>query len=114
VPVSEAIGAILAGAFVKVVVHTGVDITKVSHHGRHIPEIVRTAIHERDGYTCVRPGCGGTAVLEIHHYKVDHARGGPVAYWNLCTVCRHCHHLLTHGGHRLEGGPGNWNWIPPP
>ena len=22
--------------------------------------------------------------------------------------------LLTHAGHRLEGGPGNWTWIPPP
>jgi hypothetical protein len=39
VPASEAIGAILAGAFVKIVLTDGVDITTVSHHGRHIPEV---------------------------------------------------------------------------
>ena len=37
VPVSEAIGAILAGAFVKVVAHDGVDVTRVAHHGRRVP-----------------------------------------------------------------------------
>lgn len=37
VPVHEAIGAILAGAFVKIVLRDGVDITKVAHHRRHIP-----------------------------------------------------------------------------
>jgi len=114
VPVSEVIGAIVAGAFVKVIAHNGTDVTRVTHHGRHIPAELSTAIFERDDYACVRPGCGATAVLEVHHYRLDHAKGGPVAYWNLCTVCRHCHHLLTHGGHRLEGGPGNWSWIPPP
>jgi hypothetical protein len=114
VPVSEAIGAILANAFVKIVAHDGTDITRVTHHGRHIPVELKTAILERDAYTCVRPGCGATSHLEVHHYKVDHARGGPAAYWNLCSVCPHDHDLLTQGGHRLEGGPGNWTWIPPP
>src|SRR5207248_8289534 len=114
VPVSEAIGAILTGAFVKIVAHDGVDVTAVSHHGRHIPEVLRTAILERDGYTCVRSGCGATSHLEIHHWRVQHAQGGPMAYWNAASVCPHCHYLLTHGGHRLEGGPGIWTWIPPP
>jgi len=114
VPVSEAIGAILAGAFVKVVAHDGVNISAVSHPGRHIPEVVRTAIHERDGYTCVRPGCGATTKLQIHHWVTDYGKQGPTAYWNLASVCPHDHDLLTHRGHRLEGGPGNWTWIPPP
>jgi hypothetical protein len=114
VTVSEAIGAILAGAFVKVVAHRGVDITRVVHHGRHIPAELKTAIFERDGYSCVRPGCGATSHLEVHHYKVEHARGGPMAYWNAASVCSHDHDLLTHASHRLEGGPGNWTWIPPP
>jgi hypothetical protein len=114
VPVSEAIGAILADAFVKIVAHDGVDISTVSHHGRHIPEVLRTAIHERDSYTCVRPGCGSTTKLQIHHWVVDYGKKGPTAYWNLASVCPHCHYLLTHAGHRLEGGPGNWTWIPPP
>jgi hypothetical protein len=114
VPISEAIGAILAGAFVKIVLHDGVDISKVSHHGRHIPEVLRTAIHERDGYTCVRPGCGATTKLQIHHWVVDYGKKGATAYWNLASACPHDHYLLTHGGHRLDGGPGNWTWIPPP
>jgi hypothetical protein len=114
VPVSEAIGAILAGAFVKIVAHDGIDVTTVVHHGRHIPEVLRTAIHERDAYTCVRPDCGATSHLEIHHWRVPHAKGGPIAMWNAASCCSHDHDLLTHGGHRLEGGPGNWTWIPPP
>jgi hypothetical protein len=114
VPLSEAIAAILGDAFVKIVLHDGVDITKVAHHGRHIPEVLRTAILERDGYTCVRPSCGATSRLEIHHWRVPHAQGGPMAYWNAASCCPHDHDLLTHGGHRLEGGPGSWTWIPPP
>jgi hypothetical protein len=114
VPVSEAIGAILAGAFVKVVLHDGVDISKVSHPGRHIPEVLRTAVHERDGYTCVRPGCGATTKLQIHHWVVEVHKHGVTALWNLASVCPHDHYLLTHAGHRLEGGPGNWSWTPPP
>jgi uncharacterized protein DUF222 len=114
VPVSEAIGAILADAFVKIVAHDGVDISLVSHHGRRIPAEVRTAVLERDSYTCVRPGCGATTRLQIHHWRVDYGKKGATAYWNLCAACPHDHHLLTHGGHRLEGGPGKWNWIPPP
>jgi hypothetical protein len=114
VPVSEAIGAILADAFVKILAHDGTDITTVCHHGRHIPEVLRTAIFERDGYTCVRPGCGATTRLQIHHWVLDYGKQGPTVYWNLASVCPHDHYLLTHGGHRLEGGPGNWTWIPPP
>ena len=113
-PVSEAIGAILADAFVKSVLFHGAEISKVFHHGRHIPEVLRTAIHERDGYTCVRPGCGATTRLQIHHWVVDFHKKGATAYWNLASVCPHDHHLLTHGGHRLEGGPGSWSWVPPP
>ena len=113
-PASEAIGAILANAFVKIVVHDGTDISTVAHHGRHIPEVLRTAIHERDAYTCVRPGCGATTKLQIHHWIIDYGKKGPTVYWNLASACPHCHYLLTHGGHRLEGGPGIWTWIPPP
>jgi hypothetical protein len=115
VPVEEAIGAILAGAFVKLLLRDGVDITGVSHQGRHIPVELRSAVVERDGYACVRPGCGATQHLQVHHWVIDYAKpGGATAYWNLATVCRHDHQLVTHGGHKLEGGPGKWNWIPPP
>jgi hypothetical protein len=114
VPVDAAIGEILAGAFVKVVVTDGVDVMKVAHVGRHIPAELKTAIFERDGYRCVRPGCSSGHRLEVHHYKVDFAKGGPTAYWNVGTTCDFDHDLITYGGHRLEGGPGDWKWIEPP
>jgi hypothetical protein len=114
VPVDDAIGAILAGAFTKIVLRDGVDVTKVKHIGRHIPAEIKTAVMERDGYMCVRPSCGATQHLEIHHYRVDYAKGGETAYWNLLTTCGHDHDLCTNDGYRFGGGPGNWTWIPPP
>ena len=114
VPVDVAIGEILAGAFVKVVLTDGVDVSKVAHVGRHIPAELRTAILERDGFCCVRPGCSSSHRLEIHHYKVDFAKGGATAYWNLGPLCSFDHDLVTYGGHRLAGGPGAWEWIEPP
>src|SRR5581483_10927783 len=114
VRVEEAIGAILEGAAVRIVVRDGVDITTVCSGGRHISLELKTAVFERDDYRCVRPGCGATQHLEMHHWRVDHAKGGPAAYWNLATLCSHDHDLITHGGHKLDGGPGKWSWIPPP
>ena len=112
VPVDDAIGAILAGAFIKIVLRDGVDVAKVKHVGRHIPAEVKTAIFERDGYACVV--CGASQCLEIHHYRVDFAKAGATEYWNLVLVCSHCHDLMTTKGFRLDGGPGGWKWIPPP
>jgi hypothetical protein len=106
VPVEEAIGAILGGAFVKVLLTDGIDVTRVAHPGRYRPAVLDTAVFERDRYMCVRPGCGATHRLEVHHYRVDHAKGGATAYWNLATLCRFDHDLVTHGGHRLDGGRG--------
>jgi len=114
VSVDEAIGAILAGAFVTVVVRDGVDITTVARPGRHRPAVLDAAVFERDDYRCVRPGCGATQHLEVHHWRVDYSKRGATAYWNLATLCGHDHDLVTHGGHKLAGGPGNWSWIPPP
>jgi len=114
VPVDVAIGAILAGAFVKVVLHDGVDVAKVKHVGRTIPGELKTAIVERDGARCVRPGCGSSHRLEVHHYVCDFAKGGATSYSNLATVCSFDHDLITYSGHRLSGGPGKWKWIEPP
>ncbi|MBA3653794.1 MAG: HNH endonuclease [Actinobacteria bacterium] len=113
-PVDVVIGAILAGAFVKVLATDGTDVSRVAHPGRYKPELLRTAINERDGWRCVRPGCGSSHRLEAHHYRVEVRDHGETAYWNLATLCRFCHRLVTNGGHRLEGGPGDWKWIEPP
>jgi hypothetical protein len=89
-------------------------VTRVAHPGRHRPAVLDTAVFERDRSMCVRPGCGATQRLQVHHSKIDYAKRGPTAYWNLATLCRHDHDLVTHGGHQLEGGPGKWSWVPPP
>jgi 5-methylcytosine-specific restriction endonuclease McrA len=114
VDVEEAIGAILADAFVTVLATDGVDVSTVARPGRHRPVVVDSAVFERDNYRCVRPGCGATQHLQVHHWRIDYRKQGPTAYWNLATLCRHDHDLVTRGGHKLEGGPGNWSWIPPP
>jgi hypothetical protein len=114
VPVEEAIGAILAGAAVTVLGRDGVDITTVCSGSRYLSDALKAAVFERDGYRCVRPGCGATKRLELHHYKVGFARGGATAYGNLASLCHHDHDLVSDCGHRLEGGPGRWSWIPPP
>ncbi|HZN13853.1 MAG TPA: HNH endonuclease signature motif containing protein [Acidimicrobiales bacterium] len=114
VPVDEASGAILAGAFTKVVLTDGTDVTKVIHVGRRIPVELKTAVTERDNHRCVRPGCSSAHRLEVHHYHVDFAKGGPTAYSNLATLCSFDHDLVTYGGHRLDGGPGAWEWVQPP
>jgi hypothetical protein len=114
IPIDDAIGAILGRAFIKVVLHDGVDISAVSHPGRRRPAVLESAIFERDEYRCVRSGCGSRQNLQVHHYRRDYAKQGPTAYWNLATLCRFDHDLVTYGGHRLEGGPGDWKWIEPP
>ena len=114
VPVEEAIGAILEGAAVTVLARDGVDVTTVCSGSRYVSDALKAAVFERDRYRCVRPGCGATKRLELHHYKVGFARGGATAYWNLASLCHHDHDLISDGGHRLEGEPGRWNWIPPP
>ncbi len=112
VPVDEAIGAILAGAFTKVVLVDGVDVTKVAHVGRHIPATLKTAVMERDGYACVH--CGSTTCLETHHYRIEFSKGGKTAYWNLVTLCSRCHDLVSTEGYVIAGGPGAWEWRAPP
>lgn len=114
IPVSTAIGAILAGAYVKVLATDGVDVTRVVHVGRELPEVVRTAIFERDNYLCVRPGCGSSHRLELHHYRSDFRDSRVSGYPEQATLCKADHDLVTHKGHRLAGGPGCWEWIPPP
>jgi hypothetical protein len=104
----------LAGdALLKALAVDGVDVLKVAHVGRSIPARVRTALEERDG-ECVVPGCHVRANLEIDHFRVDFADGGPTEMWNLARECAfHHHHQRTHKGFVLDGSPGDWTWIHP-
>lgn len=111
VPLSSA-RELLSDAVVDLVVRKGVAVASVTSLGRTIPRAVRIALMDRDP-TCVVPGCGATQHLEIDHWRVDFARGGPTELANLARICVHHHRLRTHRGWRLTGGPGAWRWTGP-
>jgi hypothetical protein len=102
----------MGDAITTLVVTNGVDVTTVCHLGRSIPRALRAAVVERDR-VCVVPGCDVTKGLEIDHWMVDFAAGGPATLANLARLCHHHHYLRTHGGFQLSGGPGRWRWEPP-
>jgi hypothetical protein len=112
VPVATA-RAQLPEAILKVLVTDGVDVLSVSHMGRTIRAHVRTAIEERDP-TCVVPGCEVAVGLEIDHWQTDFGDDGPTELANLARLCHLHHSMKTHRGFTLGGGPGKWQWDPPP
>ncbi len=71
-------------------------------HDRHIPEIVRREVMQRDNWSCRWRGCGWPhgfpaqdhRFLEAHH-RVHHAARGPNTPENLVTLCN-LHHDETH------------------
>jgi hypothetical protein len=103
---------VVGDAMGKLVISDGVDVTTVCHLGRTVPAHVETALEARDR-TCVVPGCDVALSLEIDHWQVPFARGGPTALWNLARLCRFHHQLKTYEGYELRGGPGHWQWVPP-
>jgi hypothetical protein len=104
--------SLMGDAITTLVVTNGVDVTTVCHLGRSIPRALRTAVVERDR-VCVVPGCDVSTGLEIDHWMVDFAAGGPAKLANLARLCHHHHYLRTHRGFQLSGGPGRWQWEPP-
>jgi hypothetical protein len=112
VPVATA-RALLPEAFLKVVIVDAVDVLSVSHLGRHVSAHVRTAIEERDP-TCVVPGCDVAMGLEIDHWQTDYGADGPTALFNLARLCHFHHNMKSYRGFSLGGGPGKWEWQPPP
>jgi hypothetical protein len=112
-PVSVRTATELMGdAWVDLIVSDGVDVTTICRMGRSLPTPLRTALVERDR-CCVAPGCDATRGLEIDHWQVDHAAGGPLSMDNLARLCRYHHYLRTHQGFVLAGGPGHWTFEPP-
>jgi hypothetical protein len=95
VPVDVA-KAMANDAFLKAVVHDGVQITTVKHFGRHRPAELQTALDlgpvpELEGMSCVEEGCE-----RRHHLEWDHvdpvANGGPTTFENLRPRCW-AHHV---------------------
>jgi hypothetical protein len=90
VPVSQA-KELAKDAFLKVVLHDGVDIATVCHLGRHISAELRTALElgappDFDGVTCGVEGCGRRYGLQWDHVDPV-ANQGPTSYKNLKPKC---------------------------
>jgi hypothetical protein len=82
-------------AFLKTVLHDGVNIHTVAHHGRHIPAELRTALElgplpALDGVTCSDEGCERRYDLEWDHLDPV-AHGGMTSYENLKPRCKPDH-----------------------
>jgi hypothetical protein len=104
-------------AFVKALLHDGVSIQVVAHHGRRRSAELNTALRlgaapRFDGITCAEPGCNRTYGLQWDH-KDPCANGGLTSLGNLQPFCtpHHCEKterdrkagLLT--GSKGERGP---------
>lgn len=123
IPVVDVLDALRSGeAFVKGVVHDGVDILNVRHYGRYIPAELRTALEvgrppSFDGLACSEPGCGRRYGVQIDH-RVPVAARGPTSYQNLQGLCW-VHHRQKTDEDRLAGlltpeAPGSTRARPPP
>ena len=112
-PVSvEAATELLSEGSMRFVIREGFDIKTVTKLTRDVAACVEAALMVRDR-TCARPGCGKRLGLQIDHRDVDFSDDGPTELDNLVRLCPECHALKTHGGWRLEGKPGAWEWIGP-
>jgi hypothetical protein len=87
-------------AFLKAVIHDGVNIHTVKHFGRYIPVELRTALDmgpppEFDGLVCVK--CGSRFRVEINHINPVGNRDNPgeTSYINTEGDCPRCHDEVT-------------------
>ncbi len=112
IPVATA-RQLLGESLLTLVITHGVDVRTITSARRHIPAALDLALKWRDP-TCVVPGCDQTISLERDHWRTDFAKQGPTQLDNLCHLCPRHHHMKTRDGYRLLGGPGHWQWLPPP
>jgi hypothetical protein len=103
----------LSDAFLKILVHDGVDVTTVCHVGRSVPAHVQSALETRDPL-CVVPGCDTGLGLQNHHWDVDYVECKTTSLKGLARVCSWHHGLITYEGWVLDGGAGSWRWREPP
>ncbi len=84
-------------AFVKAVLHDGVEIHTVAHFGRHLPAALRTALDlgpvpDFSGRQCA--DCGARWGLQYDHVE-PLAHAGPTSYANFESRCWWCHQAKT-------------------
>jgi hypothetical protein len=113
-PVSVAAATELIGTGgLQYLVKEGFDITTVTKSTRTIAHCIDMALLVRDR-VCAVPGCGKRLGLERDHWRLDYGDDGPTELANLVRLCPEHHHMKTHGGWSLTGGPGHWHWVGPP
>ena len=86
-------------AFLKAVLHDGVEIHTIAHFGRRYPAVLRTALMlgappEFEGPICSEPGCDRRYHLERDHIDPC-ANGGETTYENLASRCWPHHRIKT-------------------
>lgn len=99
-------------AILNVLVTKGVDVVAVAHAGYTIPAHLRTALDVRDR-KCIVPGCDVKRNLERDH-RNGYGRTRVTKLEDLAKLCKWHHHQKTFLGYTYRGGPGTWEWIPPP
>ena len=107
----DTVKSLAQDAYLKAVIHDATDVLAISHMGRTIPARLRSAITERDP-ECVVPRCHNNRFLEIDHVIPLH-EGGLTKLDNLARLCCAHHDQKTYRGWRLQGTPGNWQWLAP-
>jgi hypothetical protein len=112
VPVHAAVELLGEGSL-RFLVKEGTDIKTVTRASRDLAKKTAAALVARDR-ACVVPGCGKHLGLQADHCHVDYADDGPTTYENLALLCPAHHDMKTHGGWKLAGEPGHWQWVPPP
>jgi hypothetical protein len=103
----------LPDAFVRILLHDGVDVTTVCHMGRTVTAHVQSALEARDP-VCVVPGCDTAQGLENHHWDVPYEACKSTSLAGLARVCSWHHNLITYEGWVLEDKAGSWEWRAPP
>jgi hypothetical protein len=103
-------------AFLKAVLHDGVNIHTVKHFGRHIPAELRTALElgtlpDLDGAVCSEAGCDRRYGLEWDHDNPI-ANGGETSYENVGPKCEP-HHWDKTEQDRKGGKHGSRRSRPP-
>ena len=86
-------------AFLKAVLHDGVEIHTIAHFGRRYPAVLRTALMlgappEFEGPICADPGCDRRYHLEHDHIDPC-ANGGETSFENLAPRCWPHHRTKT-------------------
>jgi hypothetical protein len=111
-PVSiDTIRSLMPDAFLAAVVVDGVDVHTVAHLGRSPTAHQRTAL-EAVSIACSNLECNQTVGIEIDH-RTEWAKVKRTFGPELDPLCRRCHALKTHHGHRLEPGKGRRRLLGP-